>query len=141
MHKTQVKFVNLILISENYFLILIRNSNYKGLDFGQGYYDLPGGRMEDNETLIDSLRRELFEETSIEMDKINDLKLFCKYSIDFPEFTRINYYYKGYIQNKCEIHLSFEHKNYYWADYSRLEDFEMILSTHKNAIQKYKANY
>lgn len=141
MRNMEIYFANLILVSNNYFLLMVRDSNYKNLDFGHRYYDLPGGRVENNETLLASLRRELYEETSIDLDKVNDLNLFCNYSLEFPEFTRFNYYYIGFIHSKCEIHLSSEHIDFFWADFNRLENFDKMLSTHKSALMEYKTLY
>lgn len=56
----------IILNSKNEFLILSRKAN----DFMGGIDELPSGNMEKAETIIDSLVREVKEETNLEVDNI-----------------------------------------------------------------------
>lgn len=55
----------IIIDDENRILFTIRNKND---DFGPGAYCLPGGHIEDGETPRQAAKRELFEETGIELD-------------------------------------------------------------------------
>jgi len=77
----------------NYILLIQRlNDPYKG------YWCLPGGFMEINEKIIDTAKRELFEETNL---LLNDLTFFSYYDsinrdprgrvISFVFYTILNY--------------------------------------------------
>jgi len=48
----------------DYLLIVRRRED----DAGAGMWDVPGGGIEDGENKIDALKREVFEETGIEID-------------------------------------------------------------------------
>lgn len=135
----KANWVNLIIILNNFCLLLVRNTNYKGLDFGEGYFDLPGGRIEDNETALEALERELKEETSLSIINLDNLEIFHQDSIQFPDFTRVNFYFKGYLHGDNDIILSNEHKSYVWLDMKKLSDCcPIMMPIHLNALKVYK---
>jgi len=53
----------------NYILILRRREG----DAGAGQWDLPGGGIEEGESKEDALKREVFEETGLTIDKVKSL--------------------------------------------------------------------
>ena len=56
---------------------------------GLSHYEFPGGHLEENETLLDGLKREVLEETGIELE-----------NIDISPFYVIKYYCKNYCGTK-----------------------------------------
>ena len=66
--------VGAVLIKDNKIILPKRASNLKVLP---DKYEFPGGKVEKNETLKEALKRELYEELSIDVD-IEDI-------IDFPK--------------------------------------------------------
>lgn len=66
--------VGAVLIKNNKIILPKRGSNLKVLP---DKYEFPGGKVEENETLKEALKRELYEELSIDVD-IEDI-------IDFPK--------------------------------------------------------
>ncbi len=56
---------------------------------GLSHYEFPGGHLEENETLLDGLKREVLEETGIELE-----------NIDISLFYVIKYYCKNYCGTK-----------------------------------------
>ena len=66
--------VGAVLIKNNKIILPKRASNLKVMP---NKYEFPGGKVEENETLKEALKRELYEELSIDVD-IEDI-------IDFPK--------------------------------------------------------
>jgi len=66
--------VGAVLIKDNKIILPKRASNLKVMP---DKYEFPGGKVEENETLKEALKRELYEELSIDVD-IEDI-------IDFPK--------------------------------------------------------
>ena len=66
--------VSAVLIKDNKIILPKRASNLKVMP---DKYEFPGGKVEENETLEEALKRELYEELSIDVD-IEDI-------IDFPK--------------------------------------------------------
>ena len=66
--------VGAVLIKDNKIILPKRASNLKVMP---NKYEFPGGKVEENETLEEALKRELYEELSIDVD-IEDI-------IDFPK--------------------------------------------------------
>jgi 8-oxo-dGTP pyrophosphatase MutT (NUDIX family) len=102
------------------------------LKYGLGHWDFPKGNVEKDEKELDTVKREVFEETGI-----NDIEI-----IDgFVE--RIGYYYriKGQLiyktvnyylarTNQKDVRLSYEHEDYAWVT---VEEALKYLR-HKNSI-------
>lgn len=66
--------VGAVLIKDKQIILTKRASNLKVMP---DKYEFPGGKVEENETLEEALKRELYEELSIDVD-IKDI-------IDFPK--------------------------------------------------------
>ena len=66
--KNSVKAI--IYNPQNQILILRRQNN----EGGGGQWDIPGGAIEKNENQNDALKREVFEETNLKIDKIKKIK-------------------------------------------------------------------
>lgn len=125
-----------------YFINIKLEPEYLILNYSHGHWDFPKGNMEIGETEIDTVKREIQEETSI--DNINIIDGFR---------NQISYKYrkKGKLVNKCVIYylaqtetqavkLSFEHIDYIWLKYddalSRLsfENSKLVLIKAKEYI-------
>ena len=93
-------------------------TNFLLLNYPEGHWDFPKGNIEKGELPIDTVRREISEETGI-----NNIKI-------FPSFKKkIVYYYRrnaGLVHKEViyflaraltlDVTLSHEHKNYLWLD-------------------------
>jgi len=100
--------VGAVLMHEGKILMLKRRAD----DFMPNIYELPGGGLETNESLIDALEREIKEEINCKIEKI----IGYINHIDFPSST-------GLLTRRCNflIQLVFpmliqlsEHDNYIW---------------------------
>ena len=93
---------------------------YLLLHYSAGHWDFPKGNIESGETEIDTIKREVTEETAI-----NDIKLIE----GFRQQISYRYRKKSKIVNKTVIYylaetktnkvvLSFEHINFAWLDFN-----------------------
>ena len=113
-----------IIVKENKFLILVKPN---------GEPDLPGGRVEADEDLVNSLYREISEETGL---KVEILDPFAQWSfMKNPGFliSGITYYCK-YLAGTVE--LSPEHSEYNWISLGRIEDQQWKRPFYKTVKQR-----
>lgn len=110
-----------LILKNNKLLILKRKESSK---FAGGLWDIPGGKLEFGENLEDSLKREIYEETTL---KVNVKKVLnVASSVDIK--TENQYITIVYI---CEyesgnVQLDGENTNYEWAPLDSLKEFEKI---------------
>ena len=101
------------------------------LNYPTGHWDFPKGNVEEGEAEMETIRREVKEETSIDsIEFINGFRKKIKYNYK----RRGKLVYKEVIFYLSEtkdnnVKLSFEHKDYAWLNYNDA----MKLLTYKNA--------
>lgn len=128
----------LILDQNGDFLLLQRSDTHPRLG---GFYDLPGGTIEDNEQWRDGVIREIREETGLELthERLKALYTTTKllHGRSYPTIL-----YVAYVDgNKPAVNLSWEHKSYEWAPLERLGDVEPQLApTYREALEYIRAN-
>lgn len=74
-----------ICLNEDQILVIKKRSGHKKFGPYQGRFDLPGGHLEDNESLATALKRELEEETGLIATKYSQIGLcdfFVRYQVD-----------------------------------------------------------
>jgi molecular chaperone GrpE len=108
-----------VLNEENEVLILRRSKNNL---FGVGKYDLPGGHIQENESYKDSIKREVKEETGLDVvfEAIIDVA-------EFPEGTQQFRDEKRGVRCIChsassEVRLSPEHDEFEWLPIEKAVD-------------------
>lgn len=91
-------------------IIIVDDNKVLFLKNERNEWDLPGGKINFGETAIDCLKREIKEETNLE---INNLKLVDFFStIYFNKTPVLIVLYKGNISSVEPIRISFEHNDY-----------------------------
>jgi len=101
--------------------------------YKSGYWGMPGGRVELNESLDSAVRRELKEETGLISDEIKYLGVVreSQKSHDFVHFVYICSRYEGEVTlqepDKC--------KGWMWFDICKLPDKVMV--GHEKALELY----
>mgnify|MGYP005757745545 CR=1 FL=1 len=100
----------------NKYLILKKTQEEAKNDASENLYDIPGGRMEYGEDIIDTLVREVFEETGIKL-KLNQIEkiLNAKSIIRKDGLNLVVITYIANVKN-CSVKISSEHSEFYWID-------------------------
>ena len=106
----------LIFNSQNQLLITRRGSG----DF-KGKWEFPGGKLEENETEEQCLKREIFEELNID---INVYYFLMNNSHSYPTFTVELISYVSTVKSG-KIKLS-DHDKYEWIGIDRLKEFDFL---------------
>jgi len=106
---------------------------YLLLHYEEGHWDLPKGHVEKNETDIDTVRREVKEETGISDIEITPnfkekIEYYFKQSKDLIKKEVVFYLAKSKTE---QIKLSFEHTGFIWLPYEKAVE----KLTFKNAKQ------
>ena len=99
----------------NKVLLLQRND-------GNNVWEIPGGKRENNENIVDALKREVKEETGL---TINEYKLvYVSPIFENHPFLKpyLNIGYLCFVDNS-DIIISNEHLNYKWINVEELESF------------------
>lgn len=112
-----------ILNSKNEFLMLQRSPND---NFLPGYWELPGGRIDNGEDLVSGLQREIKEESGLEVSVINPLKA-VSYYLD-PENPRESYgifYLCNLKKENQKVSLSEEHSDYKWVSFDNHNELKV----------------
>lgn len=121
-----------ILDPEENMLILYRSGTHPHVPHTP---DLPGGRVEDGETMAQGLIREVSEETGIVLDE-NELHLISTH--DERNYPEQEYYLELFeitLASRPDIAVSYEHEKYEWQPRS---DAEIIGKLYSALLRSYK---
>jgi 8-oxo-dGTP pyrophosphatase MutT (NUDIX family) len=105
------------LISNNRLLLLKRGDS---APWNPNRYCLPGGKLEDNETLIDCAVRELYEETSIVL-KSNQL---IPLTISYPKYSKTIFVCNN--DSNYSVRLNWEHSDAIWVSYKESSLVDLV---------------
>jgi 8-oxo-dGTP diphosphatase len=131
MENVIVVAVKSIIVYKRKVLITKRTAEEK---YGAGIWEIPGGKLEFGEDLVDALKREILEETGLKVD-VKELLLASTYKTDDHRQVVILNYVSNSITNT--VKLSKEHSDYMWAGQNtmrRLLPAQMIQNFEKNHI-------
>ena len=110
--------IKAVIINDKKALIL-KELDIKGS--GAEIYDLPGGRIEGEETIEETLKRELKEELGITNYSLGSLINACKHPYyKVNEVGLLLLFFKIYVKN-FKLRLSSEHRSYQWISKKDLE--------------------
>ncbi len=98
-------------------------------------WGVPGGKLEKDETPIEAAKRELFEETKIEVP-LSALENMGALYVERPSSSYIFHLFRVSLVSKPEVILSEEHLTYTWASKKDLETLPLMAGS-KEALQKY----
>jgi len=122
--------VKILLKNKDGKYLILRRSKIKYPEIGHEW-DIAGGRINIGETLIDNLKREIFEETGLSLEE--EPKLISAQDIFKNEGKHvIRLTYIGNIDG--EVVLSDEHDNYKWLTFSEFLKIEPLNSYIKEII-------
>jgi len=111
----------------------------------EGIWDLPGGGIEENETPIDALKREVKEETNLDLDPNSIKRLDYNTNFDIPEdgvhakwiyFKAVPLSSNVVLNPAKWLHGQSEHSEYKWLDsLEELNNLDMC-DEHKTILKK-----
>jgi 8-oxo-dGTP diphosphatase len=91
-------------------------------DFLGGNWEIPGGGIDDGETFIEGLNRELKEETGLEIENIISLFEGFDYINDKHAVKQVNFLVTT---KTLDITLSHEHDDYLWVGLNDIDNITM----------------
>ena len=122
-----------MIINNNNEVFLARR---KEDDFLGGNYELPGGKMEEGETLYDTLVRETKEETNLNISKVLCYIDYKDYLSSSGKKTRL-YNFAVKVSNASDVILN-EYDEYKWININDIESFnDNIFANVKRTIMLY----
>lgn len=132
--------------------IIINSNNEILLGFCNHTYQFPGGFLEDNETLIEGLKREILEETGILLNDKEIIKQICTIEYlnkNYPrkDNNRLTKFSYCYVVTDKKVNLNntnydeWEKKNNFKLKYVFISDFEKVLNETINDNQMNKMIY
>jgi len=105
--KKEKLYGGVLLICGEKFLLGKRG---KGGSFAD-YWSVFGGEIEEGETILEGIKRELFEETEIESDDIRYIPFEIQTEMGYPYHL-----YLGYCDKEYECKLNDENQDWGWFD-------------------------
>jgi ADP-ribose pyrophosphatase YjhB (NUDIX family) len=124
------RYVGVIVRYDDRFLICKRNDE----SLGQGEWSIPAGKIEDNEKVEESAKREFFEETAVNIDdyKLEFVGLIPRYTRDGGKMKGLMYTYQIKVEKSIKPDLEkaidgSEHTD--WGYYTLYEMKNMKINT------------
>jgi 8-oxo-dGTP diphosphatase len=128
----------LLLDNNSDFLLLTRSDSHPKL---AGYYDLPGGMIEDGEEPGAAVVREIQEETGITISPHDVTVLYATTMLTNGKSFPTLLYLARLNEEKPEVAISWEHKLSEWAPLERLSEVEpQLAETYREALDYIRAN-
>lgn len=112
--KRKIVLTGIIKYNDEY-LVVERSKND---DFLPGVWEFPGGNIENDETILEALKRELYEEIGVNIN-VDKAKLVNFYDEIHDKEEKYHYIELDFLYETntkdLEIKLSVEHDNYKWV--------------------------
>jgi ADP-ribose pyrophosphatase YjhB (NUDIX family) len=127
--------VKVILKNKESILLLKRSAKYGSI---QDSWDIPGGRIDSHETLLEGLARELREEIKLKNLDLANIKLLTAQDIIIPEkgLHTVRLSFEIELANKPEISIDEESKEYKWFTREEIVSCETLDRFLKETLQK-----
>ena len=109
--KRKIVLTGIIKCNNEYLIVQRSNTD----DFLPGIWEFPGGNIEENETILEALKRELKEEIGYELDTNNEkIVHFYDEIKDSLHYIELDFLIKVNTED-INIKLSNEHDDYKWV--------------------------
>jgi len=110
---------------------------YLLLQYGLGHWGFPRGLIEEGESLEETARREIKEETGIkDLEFLPGFKETIKFFFKFREKNILKFVTYFLAKTKEEkVRLSYEHKDYVWLPYKRARE-RLTFKNSKEVLKK-----
>ena len=100
---------------------LLPSGEYLLLQYASGYWDLPKGKLEKEETVREAAIREVKEETNLSLEPIDQFKQTINYFFKDREGTVVHKtvtYFCAEAPSRDGVQVSFEHLTYIWLPFN-----------------------
>ena len=117
MHKKSVDVVAAVIKKDNLFLIANRSFEANS----SGLWEFPGGKVEEKESFVSALKREIEEELSLKIqvgDKINSIDLKAS-----DKHISVHYFYALILSGEITLNV---HSEFKWVERNQLGSFKYI---------------
>lgn len=104
------------IVNENKILLVKRRSNDVQMP---GIWEVPGGRLENGENPVSGLKREVMEETGLEIEVVVPFNVNHFTRSDGQTITMLVYLCKAL---STEVTLSEEHPEFEWVEFSKVRE-------------------
>lgn len=125
-------------------LILTRSAHVKKFP---GFDDLPGGKVDANEDLMDALAREIKEETQLAVDHIEHITTHRWSDLENPDIQYQEYVFGVYAEDATVKLSPEEHNSFRWISLDQIEKTSLhpgmkkIILNQKDKIIEYTKNF
>ena len=123
-----------IILNEDGKILAIRRSNTAPTR--PLYWDLPGGILEEGEDKVEAIKREIKEETGLEVESISAISEGIWHEGDYS-WTTTCYLAK---LKKTNVTLSYEHDEYKWVTKEEFKELK-ALPLHKEFVRIFYGNH
>ena len=117
MHKKSIDVVAAVIKKNDFFLIANRSFEANSL----GLWEFPGGKVEEKETFVSALIREIEEELSLKIqvgDKITSIDLKTS-----DKNISVHYFYALILSGQITLNV---HSEFQWVERNQLDSFKYI---------------
>jgi len=126
--------VGAVIVNKNNEILIVKR---KEDDFMGGFYEIPGGNSEENESIYDTLIREIKEETNLDLSKVVSYIDYFDYLTDGGKKCR-QFNFK--INVKDGIIILTEHDDYKWLNINEIENIDRMSKEVRNTLLIYRFN-
>ena len=127
--------VGAIIVNDNNEVLLVRR---KQDDFMGGFYEMPGGNSEENETIYETLVREVKEETNFDIEKVISYVNYFDYISDSGKKSR-QFNFVVNVKSIDNLILT-EHDCYKWLNLNELEEIDNISDEVRECLLIFRFN-
>lgn len=118
-----------------YAIILNSKNEFLMLQFGpdlQSRWHFPGGRLDEDEDSITGLKREIKEETNLEVTELRPV--FTK-AFD-PDDPKYGVFFIAKVKEPYEVKITYEHKDFRWFKKSEIDRIGFWQPFYKEILEK-----
>ena len=116
------------------FLLIKRTTEARGDYY---HWEFPGGRLEFGESPMQALKREINEETGLEVEKLILLNAWNSFKDECTEIIGLTYICTA---NGDNVMLSKEHSDYEWVTYEEMNDYNLVKGMSRQ-LEELNCNY
>lgn len=107
-------------------ILIVRESGSYEEGTNEGKWDVVGGRIDPEESLFEGLKREVEEESGLEVEVGNTITTHEKFQNIKEEKVHIIRIYFQCTTEKTEVVLSEDHDKYKWIDLEEIEAYPVL---------------